>query len=85
MKIRLRVSFAKKGWKSHRYLSASPLTNFLAVLTSKGGKVTTKDIVVFSRQFSTMVNAGLPIMQGLSIVAEQAENPDFPQCYVKGS
>lgn len=57
--------------------AASPLTNFLAVLTSKGGKVTTKDIVVFSRQFSTMVNAGLPIMQGLSIVAEQAENPDF--------
>jgi type IV pilus assembly protein PilC len=48
-----------------------------AALNSKGGKVTTKDIVVFSRQFSTMVNAGLPILQGLTIVAEQAENPDF--------
>jgi len=48
-----------------------------AVLTSKGGNVTTKDIVVFSRQFSVMVNAGLPILQGLTIVAEQAENPDF--------
>ncbi len=46
-------------------------------INKKGGKVTTKDIVVFSRQFSTMVNAGLPILQGLTIVAEQAENPDF--------
>ncbi len=49
----------------------------LAALTKKGGNVTTKDIVVFSRQFSVMVNAGLPILQGLTIVAEQAENPDF--------
>lgn len=55
----------------------SGLDNFLASLTKKGGKVTTKDVVVFSRQFSTMVNAGLPILQGLSIVAEQAENPEF--------
>jgi type IV pilus assembly protein PilC len=62
---------------------ANPFTTFLAVLTSKGGKVTTKDIVVFSRQFSTMVNAGLPIMQGLSIVAEQAENPDFRRVMTK--
>ena len=61
-------------------VSASQTTGFdkfLAALTKKGGKVTNRDIVIFSRQFSTMVNAGLPIMQGLSIVAEQAENPDF--------
>ena len=56
---------------------SSGLGNFLASLTKKGGNVTTKDVVVFSRQFSTMVNAGLPILQGLTIVAEQAENPDF--------
>jgi type IV pilus assembly protein PilC len=55
----------------------SGFDKFLSALTKKGGKVTTRDIVIFSRQFSTMVNAGLPIMQGLSIVAEQAENPDF--------
>ncbi len=39
--------------------------------------VTTKDIVVFSRQFSTMVTAGLPILQGLTIIGEQADNPTF--------
>ena len=61
------ISFAPTG----------ALTNFLAALTKKGGKVTTKDIVVFSRQFSTMINAGLPILQGLTIVSEQAENADF--------
>lgn len=61
-------------------ISASPagaLGSVLAAFFKKGGNVTTKDVVVFSRQFSTMVNAGLPILQGLSIVAEQAENPDF--------
>lgn len=57
--------------------SAGGLGGLWAALNKKGGKVTTKDIVVFSRQFSTMVNAGLPILQGLTIVAEQAENPDF--------
>src|SRR5258708_7448880 len=55
----------------------SPLEALWAALNKKGAKVTTKDVVIFSRQFSTMINAGLPILQGLSIVAEQAENPDF--------
>ncbi|NLA74853.1 MAG: type II secretion system F family protein, partial [Deltaproteobacteria bacterium] len=40
-------------------------------------KVTTKDLVVFTRQFSTMIDAGLPLVQGLNILAEQAENPKF--------
>src|ERR1700677_4543763 len=46
-------------------------------LTKKKPKVKTKDVVIFSRQFSTMINAGLPILQGLTIVAEQSENKDF--------
>jgi type IV pilus assembly protein PilC len=40
-------------------------------------KVTNKDIVVFTRQFSTMIDAGLPLVQGLNILAEQAGNPTF--------
>ena len=40
-------------------------------------KITTKDIVVFTRQFSTMIDAGLPLVQGLNILAEQADNPSF--------
>lgn len=40
-------------------------------------KVTNKDIVIFTRQFSTMIDAGLPLVQGLNILAQQAENPTF--------
>ena len=38
------------------------------------GKVKTRDIVIFTRQFATMINAGLPLVQSLSILAEQTEN-----------
>lgn len=40
-------------------------------------KVTNKDIVIFTRQFSTMIDAGLPLVQGLTILAEQTENKTF--------
>jgi len=40
-------------------------------------KVDTKDVVIFSRQLSTLVSAGIPIVQGLNILEAQAENPAF--------
>lgn len=40
-----------------------------------GGKITMRDIVIFTRQFSTMINAGLPLVQALDILAKQSENP----------
>ncbi|GBC59868.1 pilus assembly protein PilC [Desulfonema ishimotonii] len=40
-------------------------------------KVTNKDVIVFCRQFSTMIDAGLPIIQCLDLLASQAENPTF--------
>src|ERR671912_2892943 len=33
------------------------------------------DLVIFSRQLSTMINAGLPIVRALYILSEQTENP----------
>jgi type IV pilus assembly protein PilC len=39
--------------------------------------VKTKDIILFTRQFSTMIDSGLPLMQGLEILAGQEENPTF--------
>ncbi len=39
-----------------------------------GARVKDKDIVVFTRQFSTMIDAGLPLVQGLDILSEQVEN-----------
>jgi type IV pilus assembly protein PilC len=40
-------------------------------------KVKEDDIIVFSRQFSTMIDAGLPIIQCLDILHSQQENPTF--------
>jgi type IV pilus assembly protein PilC len=40
-------------------------------------KVTNKDVVIFTRQFSTMIDAGLPLVQGLTILAEQSDNRTF--------
>lgn len=42
-------------------------------------KVQPKDVVVFSRQLSTLVSSGVPIVQGLDILATQAENPAFKE------
>lgn len=40
-------------------------------------KVAVKDIVIFTRQLSTMINAGLPLVQGLEILEKQQSNPTF--------
>jgi type IV pilus assembly protein PilC len=39
-----------------------------------GSGVSTRDIVIFTRQFATMINAGLPLVQSLDILAKQSEN-----------
>jgi type IV pilus assembly protein PilC len=38
------------------------------------GRVSDKDIVVFTRQFATMIDAGLPLVQGIEILSTQVEN-----------
>lgn len=40
-------------------------------------KIKLADTVVFARQLSTMVNAGLPLVQSLHILTEQMDNPSF--------
>ncbi len=40
-------------------------------------KVTGKDLVVFTRQLSTMIDAGLPLVQSLEILSKQQENVTF--------
>jgi type IV pilus assembly protein PilC len=40
-------------------------------------KITIKDLVVFTRQFAVMVDAGLPLVQCLTILADQQENITF--------
>ena len=44
------------------------------ILGKISGRISAKDKIVFTRQFSTLVGAGLPLAQGLRTVAEQTEN-----------
>src|SRR5512140_2129929 len=44
---------------------------------SMGSPVKSHDIVVFTRQFATMIDAGLPIMQCLHILASQTDSKPF--------
>jgi type IV pilus assembly protein PilC len=43
------------------------------------GKVKMRDIVIFTRQFSTMINAGLPLVQALDILSKQSESKALQQ------
>ena len=46
---------------------------------SGGKKIQTKDIVVFSRQFATMIDSGVPITQAMEALVEQTTNPSLRQ------
>lgn len=46
-------------------------TDFLSKIT---GRITAKDKIVFTRQLSTLIGAGLPMAQSLRTVAEQTQN-----------
>ncbi len=44
---------------------------------SKGKKVSPKNLAVFTRQFSVMIDAGLPLVQCLDILGSQEEDKNF--------
>jgi len=58
--------------------TTGPLDSVMALIKRKG-KVTSRDLVLFSRQLSTLVGAGVPIVQSLAILENQAENPAFKE------
>ena len=47
------------------------------VIPLLGGGVTAKEMAIFTRQLSTMIDAGLPLVQSLEILATQQENKTF--------
>jgi len=50
--------------------------------TFGSGKVKTKDIAIFFRQFSVMIDAGLPLVQCLEILASNQDNQSFQKTLV---
>ncbi|MDM7915915.1 MAG: type II secretion system F family protein, partial [Candidatus Eisenbacteria bacterium] len=53
-----------------------PITLGLKVAAAR---VKMKDLVIFTRQFATMINSGLPLVQCLDILSKQAESANFRQ------
>lgn len=60
-----------------REAKGSPLAEFIDKINPFKPGVGSKELVLFSRQLSTLVSAGVPIVQGLSILVDQAETPVF--------
>jgi type IV pilus assembly protein PilC len=56
---------------------------FESAFLSNKKPITERDIVIFTRQFSTMVDAGLPLVQCLEILGKQADNPSFGEIIMK--
>jgi len=56
-------------------LSVVKIDEGSATKKKRMGRIKMRDIVIFTRQFSTMINSGLPLVQALDILAQQSENP----------
>jgi len=64
-------SLQRKGFTD---IKVKPKPKDLLEGTFLEGGVSSRDMVVFSRQFATMVNSGVPILQALQVMCEQTEN-----------
>lgn len=60
--------------RSQRLIPVSVREKPKAMKLPGGAKVKTRDIVILTRQFATMINAGLPLVQALDILAKQSDN-----------
>ena len=56
--------------------------NLSAVFKSKK-RIKLEDLVIFSRQLATMVDAGIPLVSALDILGEQIENKTFSACIIE--
>ncbi len=66
-----RMALQRKGFTE---IKVKPKPKDLLEGTFLEGKVKSRDMVVFSRQFSTMINAGVPILEALQVMCDQTEN-----------
>lgn len=61
--------------KEQKVAKGGVLDTFLGIFTQK--RVKGKDIVTFTRQISTLIDSGLPLLRSLNILGEQTENPNL--------
>lgn len=63
--------------------SVSPARRSLSLPFLKGEKVKQKELAIFARQMSVLIDAELPLIQGLNIMAEQTRNPYFKKVIIQ--
>lgn len=54
-------------------IASGPSRRAMRQATGKGGSIKLDDMVIMSRQFATMIRAGLPLLEALNVLAEQTE------------
>lgn len=74
----LRGSLSRQGLRPLVIKAASTKGGFLSKL-KRGHKVKLKDLVVFTRQLSTMVSAGVPLSKSLSMLQTQSSSKHFSE------
>jgi type IV pilus assembly protein PilC len=65
------ASLRRRGYQD---IKVKPRPKDLFEGTFLEGKVKSRDMVVFSRQFATMINSGVPILQTLQVMCDQTDN-----------
>ena len=77
------ASLRRQGVQANKVKEAGKGLNIELNIGFLKPKITTKDIVVFTRQFATMIDAGLPLVQCLDILSSQQDNKTFKEILLK--
>lgn len=73
----------KYGFSNIKIKAEAKALSFKLPSFGGGKKIDEKDLVIFTRQFSTMIDSGLPLVQCLEILASQQENKAFQEILFK--
>ena len=75
----VRIMLRYQQLRPIRISKASALEFDLAKIGGFGGKVKRADVLLFTRQLSVLLSAGIPLVQGLDIISGQASNNELKQ------
>ena len=79
----VQAQLRKNGFSGIRVSEVAAKRQFKIPGFGGAKKIETKDLVVFTRQFATMIDSGLPLVQCLEILAGQQENKTFKDILYK--
>jgi type IV pilus assembly protein PilC len=80
------MELQRRGWTPTQVIEASDVKGGAAAKApgvtgaargTRSRRVKSEEMVVFTRQLATIVNAGLPLMQGLDILSQQTDDQNF--------